>query len=494
LRKRRNPLSFLRWISLALIFAAVLLTVLQLVRYSRMRSSLPSGMVIAGVPVGGLSEQQAADRLTQIYGLPVEMHYGDAVIQIKPANAGFTLDLESMLAVADLQRVKEPFWNAFWDFLWNRLPTPSQVPIRSSISKERLRSYLVNEVAPRYDRPPVPALPMSGSTSFEPGQPGTTLDVERALILVEDALNSPTNRVVNLSFNQVQPPRPSFVNLQILLQRVIELSDFDGLVELYMLDLQSRQELHFAYERGANLLPDIAFTAASTIKIPIMVSAFRRYGVPAPEDVTQLMELMIERSENDPADALMKRMGDTLGPLLVTADMEALGLQDTFIAGYFAPGSPLLKRISTPANQRTDVFLDPDPYNQTTPSDMGMLLDDIYQCAESGGGTLAAVFPGEVTQTECRLMISYLARNNIAVLLQAGVPEGVQVAHKHGWITENDGLIHTMCDAALFYSPGGNYIITLYMYHPVQVIFDVANQLAAELSNAIYNYYNITGP
>jgi len=377
--------------------------------------------------------------------------------------------------------------------LWNRLPTPREVPIRSSISELQLRTFLVNEIAPRYDLPALSALPASGGTTFEPGQPGTKLNIDRAVILIESALNSPTDRVVNLTYDRIEPPRPSFTNLQILLQRIIELSNFDGLVELYLLDLQSRQELHFVYERGANFLPDIAFTAASTIKIPIMVSAFRRYPEPAPADVTQLMELMIERSENDPADGLMQRMGDTLGPLLVTADMESLGLDNTFIAGYFAPGSPLLKRINTTANQRQDINLEPDPYNQTTPSDMGMLLDDIYQCAESGGGTLPAVFPGEITQSECRLMVSYLARNNIAVLLQAGVPEEVQVAHKHGWITEYDGLIHTMCDAALIYSPGGNYVVTLYMYHPVQVIFDVANQVAAQLSNAIYNYFNISG-
>lgn len=471
-----------------------MLAILQLVSYSRIRSSFPPGMIIAGVTVSGLNEQQAADRLTQIYGLPVELHYGDAIIQLKPASVGFTLDLESMLAVGDLQRINQPFWTAFWDYLWNRLPTPTEVPIRATISKDRLRTYLVNEIAARYDVPPIPALPMSGSSNFEPGQYGTSLDIDRAIILTEDALSSSGNRTVNLTLNKISPPRPSLYNLQVLLTRIIELSNFDGLTDLYLFDLQTQQEIQFVYQLGESFEPNIAFTAASTMKIPIMVSAFRQYAEPAPTDVTQLMELMIEKSENDPADALMQRIGDNLGPLVVTADMKKLGLENTFIAGYFYIGAPLLKRYETPANQRLDINLEPDPYNQTTPSEMGTLLYDIYQCADSGGGTLAAVFPGEITQNECRLMISYLASNRIAMLLQAGVPDGTQIAHKHGWSQEMDGLIHTMSDAAIIYTPGGNYIVTLYMYHPVQVIFDVANQLAADLSTAIYNYYNITSP
>jgi hypothetical protein len=27
-----------------------------------------------------------------------------------------------MLAAADQQRIEQPFWSAFWDYLWNTLP------------------------------------------------------------------------------------------------------------------------------------------------------------------------------------------------------------------------------------------------------------------------------------------------------------------------------------------------------------------------------------
>ncbi len=475
-----------------MVFAAAVLTALQLVSFSRVRSTFPPGMTIANVPVGRLTQQQAADRLIQVYGLPVELRYGEAIIQVRPSTVGFELDLDGMLAAADLQRVNQPFWSAFWDYLWNRATGEVSIPLSANIQESRLRAFLKDEIAARYDQPPSEAVPVPGSTTFQAGKAGSVLEIDRAVLLIEDALRSPSSRAVNLTFSSVSPARPSIRNLAILLEQIISVSGFDGLAEVYVLDLQNNQEVHFAVQNSSEIPLDIAFTAASTIKIPIMISVFRRINEPAPKEVIDLIELMIERSENDPADRLMDLVLDQeLGPLRVTADMQAIGLTNTFLGGYFYPGAPLLRRYSTPANQRTDISTDPDIYNQTTPQELGLLLNDIYQCALTGGGTFAAAFPGEITQNECRAMISYLARNRIAVLLEAGLPEGVQIAHKHGWITSTDGLIHTIGDTGIVYTPGGNYIITVYLYHPVQLLFDPANQLVAQLSSAVYNYYNL---
>ncbi|MDD2695290.1 MAG: serine hydrolase, partial [Anaerolineales bacterium] len=169
---------------------------------------------------------------------------------------------------------------------------------------------------------------------------------------------------------------------------------------------------------------------------------------------------------------------------------KTLGLQNTFLAGYFYEGAPLLELVETPANQRVDINTDPDPYSQTTPSDIGMLLEDIYRCAESGGGTLVAAFPGEITQGECQTMIEYLARNKIGVLIEAGVPDGTRVAHKHGWVSYN-GIINTVGDAGIVYTPGGNYILVVFLHHPTQIIWEPASKLVADLSRAVFNYYNL---
>ena len=148
----------------------------------------PHGLTVAGVPIGGLDSQQAAERLLQAYAYPVEVHYGDAIIQIKPSTASFELDLETMLAAADLTRTGGDFWSGFWEYLWNRDPAAEAVPLRATIAEDRLRNYLQAEIAPRYDHPAAPAQPVPGTTSFTPGEPGQTLDVDRAVPLIEDAL------------------------------------------------------------------------------------------------------------------------------------------------------------------------------------------------------------------------------------------------------------------------------------------------------------------
>ena len=448
-------------------------------------------MVIAGVSVGGLSQQEAAERLTQAYGVPIELRYQDAIIQIKPALVGFNLDMTAMLAAADLQRINQPFWSAYWAYLWGTLPQPEEVPLIATISEERLRDYLKTEIAPRYDQPSLPSMPVAGSVNFSTGNPGTTLDLDRAVVLIKDALRSSSSRIVNLSYNRSTPSRPSFSVLSTMLKQVIDVDGFDGISEIYVKDLESGNELNIAYEKGKDLQPDIAFTAASTMKIPIMMTIYRRTTEPTPKSVTDQLELMIRYSENDPADKLLQNVVDrNLGPLSVTNDLKALGLQNTFLAGYFYPGAPLLQRFKTPANSRTDVVTSPDSYNQTTPTDMGMLLDDIYECSEYGGGALVAVFDGEISQAECKQMITYLEMDRIGVLIQGGLPDGAQVAHKHGWITDTDGYIHTIGDSAIVYSPRGNYILSIFMNHPTQLVWESSNLLFAKLSSAVYNYYN----
>ena len=97
---RVKNFSLFRWLSLALVISAVLLLVVELISFSRMRSGFTLGTTIANVPVGGLSLDAAADRITQAYSIPIEMHYDNAVIQVKPASLGFSLDLNAMITAA----------------------------------------------------------------------------------------------------------------------------------------------------------------------------------------------------------------------------------------------------------------------------------------------------------------------------------------------------------------------------------------------------------
>ena len=489
-----GTLSALRLLSMFALLGALLLLTVQLVRYSRFRAVLPPGTTIGGVPVGGLDKQAAAERLTEVFNRPVELRYGKARIHLNPALIGFKLDIDTMMAAADQARSQTPFWKGFWDFLWGRMPPPQKVPLVAHYSESRLRDYLKNEIAARYDQPPEPSQPIVGTVNFKPGKPGVQLDVDAAIPMIERALFSPTNRVVELPLRRAAPPSPSLHNLRVLLEQTPRVDGFDGIVGLYILDLQTGQEIYFVTDNGREvpIPPDVAFTAASTIKIPIMVSVFRREKLrEMPELVKTWLKEMIDRSGNDPADWLMENVIDReRGPLLVTDDMRALGLRNTFLAGYFYEGAPLLAVYKTPANQRTDITTNPDPYNQTTPAEMGMLLADIYQCAEEGGGALMAAFPGQITQDECNKMIDLLSNNKLGVLLDASVPEGTRVAHKHGWVSGPDGAIHLISDAGIIYTPGGNYVLSIYIYRKGILLWERGSKLLTKLGEAVYNYFN----
>jgi beta-lactamase class A len=454
-------------------------------------------MTIAGVRVGGVDPQIAQQRVLQVYSTPIEVQYGEATIHVDPSVVGFELDMESMMAAADLARTGGSFWGGFWNYLWNQNPDPVEIPLISTIAEERLKAYLQNEISARYDEPPMPAQPVPGSTSFTPGAPGRVLDVERSVRLIEDTLRSPSNRVVVLSYGQSAPTRPTIPNLEILLKQIITSAGFDGVMGIYMLDLQTGQEIHFALDGGQEISvdPDVAFTASSTIKIPILISYFIKNGTGAldPQTDSLLLE-MIRKSDNNASDAIMNRIDTNVGPLVISDNLKKIGLNDTFLAGFFSPGSPLLKQFETPANSRDDVYTDPDSYNQTTPIDMGMLLADIYQCSTTGGGALIAAFPDKLNGEVCQKIINYLSADKIGVLIEAGVPEGTQIAHKHGWVTGSDGIIHNFSDASIVYTAGGNFVLSIYAYHPVQIVFDDANALFASLGDAVYNFYNLPTP
>jgi beta-lactamase class A len=480
----------LRVVSLILILVAAIFIVYQLVQYSLSRSNYPSDMTIGGVPVGGLDPQSAAQRLLQVYSVPVEIHYNNAVIDLQPGVVGFQINTDSMLAAADLQRTGTSFWVGFWDYLWNRRTPASQIPLVASFSEDSLKKYLTDEISARYDQAPIPAQPVPGTVNFTPGMPGQTLDTSSAVTLISSALESPDQRVVLLSSQRTASGRPTFATLQILLKQIIDQSGFTGLVDLYLLNLQTTDEIHFAYQSGQDISvnPDIAFTASSTIKIPIMVSVYRHTNSQIDDQTGAGLKDMIALSNNDAADSLMKSLDPTTGPLVVTDTMQALGLENTFINGFFYPGAGVLKFFSTPANKRTDINTDPDIYSQTTPADMGMLLDDIYMCAVDGGGSLVAVFPGQIDQAACKQMILYLQEDKLGALIQGGVPEGTIVAHKHGW----DINLTQYSDAGIVYTPGGNYILTIYVYNPGGGNWSTVSPMYDELSRAVYNYFNLS--
>ena len=68
--KQSNRLNWLGIFSGICLLGAIVLLVLEMVLFSRTFAAMPAGLTLGGVPVGGLSEQQALERLGRATAQP----------------------------------------------------------------------------------------------------------------------------------------------------------------------------------------------------------------------------------------------------------------------------------------------------------------------------------------------------------------------------------------------------------------------------------------
>lgn len=497
--RTRTGINWLGIFSAVCLLAAIGLTLVEVFFYSRLFPTLPPGLSVGEVPVGGLTEAAARSQLETAYTAPVELHYLDSVILLDPAQVGFELNTDVMMPEATQYRASENFWAGFWDYLWLRPREFNNVALRADFSDEKLAAYL-EELATRYDRPGQPPKADVATLGFVPGEPGHTLDTQAAFPLIAAALmtSDPLARVVTLPVAELTSTQPTLTTLGELIQLDVNQFQFTGLLSLYLYDLQTGQELNLNLLNGEKVNGPVAFSAMSTIKIPIMVAFFAQKDGPLTSDETLILGRSIDESANTATDQLMTLIGrgdglvgdaqDGLeGSRKIVADLQRLGLANTYISGLLDVAGAVLAPLSTPANTRADINTFPDPYNQTTAEDMGTLMVMIQQCAQ-GGGALLAAFPGQLTPDECRAMIDLLTNNAVGPIFIAGgsLPNGV-VAHKHGW----DRLpLTNVADAALVYTPGGNYAMTIFINNPETMGYEDASRLMISVAAAVYGYFN----
>lgn len=209
-------------------------------------------------------------------------------------------------------------------------------------------------------------------------------------------------------------------------RRVVE--SYSGTAGFYALDLKSGA--------GYGVRPDEPFFSASTIKLPVMVAVYRRIdeGKLAYGDVFQTTEedwaagagwlrwdtpgatttvedslwLMITQSDNVATNALVRQIG---GPEYVNEVARSLGARDTV----------LYEKLSS---ERAAV---PSLDNRTTPRDMALMLREITS-------------KDAASDFACEEMLGLMRQNNLEYWMEAGVPEGMPVANKAGWLdaTYND--------------------------------------------------------
>lgn len=499
--RRRLQLPVLEIFSAALLLAAIVLGMIELVQYSNTQESLQPDVTVAGIAVGGLEEAQAQARWEAVYmNQPVELVYNGSTIYLDPQAVGFRTNSDAMLGAVRSQSSRQKnFWLGFWNYLWQRPVGAITVPLDASLEAGDLRAYL-DALAGRYDQPASEGGGFDINTlTFRLSMASSRLDVDAALPLVEEALEQPEtqNRKVILPMVQIDAPRQDINSLREALLTLFQSRGFqyngaDTLASVYILNLTTGEEV--------TIQPDIAYSAVSTIKIPIMINLFRdKLLVESEPDVAYLLTESILCSNNSASNFLMQVTGagtneeamlrDGLNNVSCTA--QALGAEQTYISAPLYVGDDSLQfeapvcRPSAPTNQEFNA--NPDPYAETTAEDVGLMLTEIYDCAEYDSG-LTAVYPDQFTQQECKQMIEVMSGNRIDRLMELGIPLGTRIAHKNGWGPETTG------DGGIVYAPNGPYIFVMYTW---ERDLDGNNLpsidswvLLEEASRLTYNYFN----
>ncbi len=465
-----------------LVVIAGILLALLFWQWMRFRSSLrvlPAGLTIADATVEGMTVEEVLAALEGAYAQPVQLSYQGEPILLAPETVEFRLDREATRAAIEGAVANRNSVQGFLNYLFRRPSPPVAVTPAVEYSRERLDRFL-ERVAQQYDRPPREPVPLPETLTFRPGQPGYELDREASRARVEAALLSLFHRQADLVVHTSEAPPLQMRHLKEMLDAL--LADFDGIPSVFVKDLQTGEELE--------INPDVAYAGLSVLKIAIMVETYRALdGPPSVEQMKLLTETMT-LSGNFTANLLLQDPighGDMYqGVENLTASMRYLGLVNTFMAAPYDEVGPV-PAIVTPANSRTDLNTNPDPYMQTTARDIGLLLEMIYQCSR-GGGALMVAYPGAFTPQECQEMLEMMAGDRTGSLIEAGLPPDMPFARKHGWAGD------THADAAIVFSPGGDFVLVVFLYRPGWLEWDVSNPLIARLATATYNYFNPESP
>ena len=493
-RRRRAGFPFLLTFSALCLAAASGLLVYYLVVFSRREQELPAGVTVAGINVGQLSERDAVARWERAYAEPILMLYpdrdGEHPIQLHPDQVGWRISSGPMLARALASAAEGGgFWRRFLDFLLGiELTVPQNIALVADYQDNALEAFLL-DVAARYDDPP-------GKPTFDldtlrvyPGESGFALDIAAAMTSADAALRSAGQRTVRLPVSGMGNGRLELASLRALIINYLDAQGFihDGLgtvASIYVLDLETGEEI--------NILGDVAYSAASTIKVPIVIEYLRRLDREPTSGEAWLIANSLLCSNNSSSNLLMEIVGGGdifTGLRSVSNTIQAIGARNSFITAPFFLGveGQELGSISAPATTPNETFdTQPDPFNQTTAEDLGTIFSLVYDCAEYDSGLALALPQGQITQNECRQILEVTSANDLERLLQGGIPPDVRISHKNGWIFDTVG------DAGVVYSPNGrHYVISVFLWEQTDFQdYERLWPLVEEISRAAWNFFN----
>ncbi len=492
-RRNRSQSGFplLAMISSMMLLGAVGLFALELVSFSQQQNRLPADVVVANVPVGGELPAEAIATWERALTQPITLWYEDSPIILDPTAIGLRINSDNMLAQAQAaSEASGGNWGRFFNYLTGSTTQSSiQIDLSADYQQNLLEQFL-QDISLRYDQ-------QAGESGFDvstltvrSGAGGRVLNIRQAVNMIDRALQDPNNRTIQLPVSNTDTMNTDISVLERTIKAYLDAEGFiyDGqtsIASVYIMDLQTGEEV--------NILGDVAFSAASTIKLPILIDYYKELNLPPTDEEAFLMANSLLCSNNSSSNLIMQIIGggsDVFrGLASVTENVQYLGARNTYITAPFVLGveGETLGSIAAPQTSPNPNYnTDPDPYNQTTPEDLGTLLNMVYDCANYGSGLMAAYPDGEFTQNECRQMIELMSGNDLLRMLQGGIPADARISHKNGWLQNVHG------DAGIVYPPNGrNYVIAVYVWEEGEFFsFQRAWPLIEGISRATWNYFD----
>jgi hypothetical protein len=329
---------------------------------------------------------------------------------------------------------------------------------------------------------------------FDLGERGYNFDVNRATKQVEDALRAGATEPISF---EADPVPPQAITPSLLVPPLeARLADFPGVTSILVKDLETGE---MVYEANS----DYVLSGMSIVKVGIMVEVYRHFGGNVDEQTRQeLVDMLGSESCNPCANRLMAIVGGgaaSAGAQKVTATMHQLGLENFYLCGPFrvvefwdegggivwtSSTGPWLVQSETPRYDRCV---------RATPREMARLLEMVFDCTQDRG-KLRETFP-EISPLACEEMIDIMAANDLRNMLGAGIPDGVKLAHKHGFSGYDVPWGDTRGEVGIVFAPGATWLVSFYIWEDTPWINWGINQpLYRDVSNMLYNYFTPEDP
>ncbi len=438
--------------------------------------TLAKGVLVAGVDVGGLTPEEAHKKLEgalQPLLLPIELQAGAASTALKPEQIGLELPLDTMLATA---QAAQP---------------GARVDLQVTYDQAKLRAALA-DMATQSDQPAAIAVisdTKAISRSFALSGGALAVDVDAAAKQIDERLHSVGGaRRITLPLTAAggAASRPTPAQLQEQIELLLK--GWKGTAGVYVYDLAGGAQI-------AGLNEKTAFTAASTIKVAIMLNLFMNVPKLNQRQTAALKKMIVESDNLKANDLLAAAAGGTttdsafVGANQMSAMLADLGLKNTFLYVPFESGD-FIKLYKTkfktgPAKGGKAPFIKASNTLRTTPFEIAQIYIDLEQCSQ-GKGVLLEKYGENLTAARCKEMIGWLETNGDHTRMLSGLPKDAKVAHKSGWIPPE-----IQADAGIVRSPGGDFVIAIYLYQPGERYPDTAvKSLLGSVARLAYSYYN----